>query len=232
MQEVAFLVGVILPPVTLMVLVGGLIVRLRYWWKLPTPKLTLFPAPEPGSDHFLGVLKASFFFPGLFQGDRTLWFFAWVFHAMLALILIGHARVVTDFPALWAALGVNADTMSAATGGGAGIIILLAAALLLVRRISIPRVREITQAGDYLALFLLLAIILSGDAMRFLGHFELEQTRGYFAGLIRLQAPLPPLKGWFLLHFLLGQSLLMYLSFSKLLHFGGIFFTQTALQRR
>jgi len=232
MESLGFLVGVILPPITLVVLVGGLLYRVRYWWKLPTPKLTLFPAPEPGPDHLVGVLKATFFFPGLFKSDRTLWLFAWGFHAMLALILLGHLRVVTDFPRLWAALGINADTMSAGIGGTAGILILLTAALLLFRRFRIPRVREITQAGDYIALFLLLAIILSGNAMRFLGHFELAQTREYFANLMLLKAPLPPQKPWFLLHFLLGQTLFLYLPFSKILHFGGIFFTQAALQRR
>ena len=232
MESLGFLVGVILPPITLVVLVGGLLYRVRYWWKLPTPKLTLFPAPEPGTEHWVGVLKATFFFPGLFKGDRTLWLFAWGFHAMLALILFGHVRVVTDFPRLWASLGINADTMSAVTGGTAGILIMLTAALLLFRRFSIPRVREITQTGDYIALFLLLAIILSGNAMRFLGHFELAQTREYFANLLLLKAPLPPQNPWFLLHFLLGQTLFLYLPFSKILHFGGIFFTQAALQRR
>jgi nitrate reductase gamma subunit len=162
----------------------------------------------------------------------VLWTGAWVFHATLALILIGHIRVGTDFPALWAALGINADTMSTTVGTGAGIVILLAVLLLTYRRLAIPRVQEITQTGDYLALFLLLAVILSGNVMRFQGHFDLSLTREYFASLIRFQAPIPPLNGWFLVHFLLGQVLFLYLPFSKLLHLGGIFFTQTALQRR
>jgi nitrate reductase gamma subunit len=232
MEAFGYLVGVILPPITVIVLLGGLIFRLREWWKLAIPKMTLFPAPEPGSETFLGVLKATFFFPGLFKGDRSLWAGAIVFHGMLALILVGHVRVVTDFPWLWAALGINADTMSAVSGGAAGIMIMLALFFLIYRRVAIERVRDITQAGDWTALILILAIICTGNVMRFFGHFDLELTRAYFASLITFKFAAPPLAGWFLLHFLLGQMLFMYLPFSKILHFGGIFFTQTALQRR
>ncbi len=232
MEGFGYLVGVILPPITLAVFVGGLLYRFRVWWKLPIPKMTLYPAPEEGADTFVGVLKATFFFPGLFKGDRFLWVSAWVFHAMLALILVGHVRVVVDFPRLWAALGINADTMSAVTGGAAGILIMLTALLLIFRRIVVGRVREITQSGDYIALLLLLAIIVTGNIMRFFGHFDLSLTREYFASLVTLKFALPPLKTPFLLHFMLGQALFMYLPFSKILHFGGIFFTQTALQRR
>jgi len=232
MDGFGYFVGVVLPPITFLVFFGGLGYRLLEWRKLAKPKMTLFPAPEPGIDTFWEVLKATFFSPGLFKTDRFLWFNAWVFHAALALILIGHIRVGTDFPALWAALGINADTMSTVVGTAAGIVILITVALLTYRRIAIPRVQEITQSGDYFALLLLLAVILTGNAMRFQGHFDLNLTREYFASLIRFQASIPPLNAWFLAHYLLGQVLFLYLPFSKLLHLGGIFFTQTALQRR
>jgi nitrate reductase gamma subunit len=106
---------------------------------------------------------------------------AWVFHAMLVLILIGHVRVAMDFPRLWAALGINADSMSAWIGGAAGIVIMLTVIFLLLRRMTLERVREITQGGDWFALVLVLLIILSGNAMRFLEHFDLKLTRAYFA---------------------------------------------------
>jgi len=232
MEGFAYFVGVFLPPITLLVFLTGFVYRLLEWRKLVMPKMTLYPAPKPGTDTFWSILRATFFSPGLFKADRVLWVGAWVFHATLALILIGHIRVATDFPILWAALGINADTMSTTVGTSAGIIIFLAVLLLTYRRLAIPAVQEITQTGDYLALFLLLVVILSGNAMRFQGHFDLNLTRTYFAGLIHFQTPFPPLNGWFLVHFLLGQILFLYLPFSKLLHLGGIFFTQTALLRR
>jgi nitrate reductase gamma subunit len=232
MEIFGYFVGVILPPITISVFAIGMVYRLREWWKLPSPKLTLYPVPAPGLDSFLSILKATFFFPSLFKADRLLWFGAWIFHASLALILVGHIRVATDFPGLWKALGINADTMSSVMGGLAGVVIMLATLILTFRRMGIARVQEITQTGDYVTLILLLAVILTGNAMRFQGHFDLELTRQYFAGLFLLQAPPPPAQGWFLIHFFLGQLMFIYLPFSKLLHFGGIFFTQTALQRR
>lgn len=233
-MDFAYFAGVVLPPVTLTVFAAGMIYRFRVWWMLPTPKLTLFPAPREGSDRVLSVFKATFLFPGLFKGDKPFWAGAWMFHAMLALILVGHIRVVTDFPRLWAFLGIDADTMSLVAGGSAGILILAALIFLLLRRATVPHVREIAQTGDWFTLVLLLAVILSGNMIRFFDHFDLNLSRAWFAGIFTLQftPPPPALRGGFMLHYFFGQMLIMYLPFSKLLHFGGIFFSQTALQRR
>jgi nitrate reductase gamma subunit len=191
--------------------------------------MTLFPTPAGGTTS--AVIKETLFFPSLFKGDRVLWFMSWIFHAMLALIAIGHIRVFTDFPALWSALHINADTMSAVAGGAAGVAIMIMAAALLFRRAIVARVREISGVGDYFAMLLILAIILSGNAMRFLGHFDLELSRTYFAQLLMFSSPAVPQNGWFLLHFLLAQVLLIYIPFSKIMHFGGVFFTQAAVKR-
>ena len=68
--------------------------------------------------------------------------------------------------------------------------------------------------------------------MRFLGHFDLAQSREYFASLVMLQWPVAvPENGWFLAHLFLGQMLLLYMPFSKIMHFGGVFFTQAAIKR-
>jgi nitrate reductase gamma subunit len=224
------IVGVILPPVTFVVFVAAMLSRFWTWKKLPQPGMTLFPTSSKGTT--TGVLKETLFFPSLFRSDRFLWAISWLFHAMLALIVIGHLRVVTDFPWLWSALSIDADTMSAVVGGAAGVMILLMLILLIARRFATPRVREISSSGDYFAVFLILAIVLTGNAMRFVGHFDLAMSRQYFASLITLQWPvMVPENGWFLAHLLLAQTLLIYMPFSKIMHFGGVFFTQAALKR-
>lgn len=229
MSGIAFFVGVVLPPIAVVVFFGVMGYRIWKWKKMPQPGMTLFPKPEGGM--VSGVLKEALFFPSLFRGNRVLWFLSWVFHVTLALICVGHVRVVTDFPALWAALSIDADTMSAVIGGAAGIAIMTMVALLIMRRLATPNVREISSGGDYLALILILAVILTGNAMRFLGHFDLSLTREYFAALVTLRNPNPPTNGWFLLHFFLGQILFIYIPFSKVMHLGGIFFTQAAVKR-
>ena len=91
----------------------------------------------------------------------------------LALIAVGHVRVFTDFPRLWAALGINADQMSAVSGGIAGIVIMIFAILLLLRRAVILRVREVTNFSDIIALLLVVSILVTGNWMRFGEHFDL-----------------------------------------------------------
>lgn len=228
-----FVLG-ILPYVTVITFVVGMGYRFHVWSRAPQPgAITLFPAPNPGRAAFYSVLRESFLFPGLFKGDRVLWLVAWVFHVTLAFIAIGHVRVFTDFPGLWAALGIDADSMSAVSGGVAGILITVCAVVLIARRMAIVRVREVTNPSDYLALLLIASILVTGNLMRFGVHFDLAITREYFASLATFSvtsASLPQ-SSLFVLHFLLAQVLIIFIPFSKILHFGGIFFTQTLIQK-
>jgi [DsrC]-trisulfide reductase subunit M len=224
----------ILPYLTIAVFVIGMIYRLRIWTKTPQPgAVTLFPAPKVGKATFFSVIKESFLFPSLFKGDKLLWLFAWFFHLTLAFIFIGHVRVITDFPWLWNALGINADKMSAISGGIAGIAITGFIILLFIRRIIVLRVREISNLSDFFALILIISILMTGNIMRFGEHFDLAITRAYFSNLVTFSvtAASMPSNGMFMLHFLLAQILIMFIPFSKILHFGGIFFTQTVIQK-
>ena len=121
----------VLPYFTILIFLIGMGYRLYIWTKIPQPgALTLFPAPGSGSGVFWGVVKESLLFPGLFKGDRILWIFAWIFHASLALICIGHLRVFTGlFDTILTGIGVNVELMSSTSGGAAGIIILAAVVL-------------------------------------------------------------------------------------------------------
>ena len=112
-----------------------------------------------------------------------------------------------------------------------GTVLLVTGVALLVRRLTVQRAREISSSGDFFALLLLLAIIMSGNVMRFGGeHFDLATTRVWAASLLAF-SPQVPQNGAFLIHALLGQLLFMYIPFSKILHFGGIFFTQALVKR-
>lgn len=234
MSGFAFFVGGVLPYIAVLTFVGGMIYRLYIWKKTPQPgKMTLFPAPK-GS--MVGsIIKEVLFFPSLFRGDRTLWYMSWIFHAMVALVFLGHLRVVTG--AIDAMLvpfmgkgGVS--LMSTVAGGAAGVVMLATGVLLLVRRFNNERVSQITTPADIFALLLVLAIVITGDLMRFSGtHFDLAQTHVWAASLLAF-SPVVPQNNLFLVHALLGQMLFMYIPFSKILHFGGVFFTQALVQRR
>lgn len=123
------------------------------------------------------------------------------------------------------------DLMSSLIGGAAGILLLAIGLLLLLRRLTLPRVREITGIPDVLATLLVVVIIITGDLLRFTAPFDLKQTRVWVASLLTF-SPVIPTNDMFLLHLALSQVLIMFIPFSKILHFGGIFFTQTLIKRR
>ena len=241
MEFVKIIVGVILPYVAVMVFVVGMIWRLRTWKKLASPSITLFPAPATEGANTLNTAKEAVLFASLFKGDRLLWVFAWVFHVVLVLIFVGHFRVCTNVDSLLMTFGMSEDAilaMSSGAGGAAGVLILVATILLLVRRLTLPRVREITGAVDYLALLLIIAIVMTGDMMRFeIGskHFDLALTREYFAGLATFSNVLDAAalqNNVFVVHMFLAFLLILCMPFSKLLHFGGIFFTHQLIRKQ
>jgi len=231
-NTVKFIIGGILPYVVVPVFVAGMGYRFWTWLKSPQPaKMTLFPA---GGSTFREVLAEMLLFPSLFKGDRVLWSFAWFFHATLALVFLGHIRVFTGVAdRVLQAAGMTPkglDLMSGLVGGAAGILLLAIGLMLLLRRLTIPRVREITGLPDVIAILLIILIIITGDVLRFSEPFDLEQTRVWAASLIRF-SPVIPANGMFLLHLALSQLLIVFIPFSKILHFGGFFFTQTLIKR-
>jgi nitrate reductase gamma subunit len=233
MNTLSYFVLGILPYLAFVIFVIGIVFRFYTWKKTPQPgKMTLFPA---GDSTAKGVLAETFFFPSLFKGDKTLWSFAWVFHATLALVIIGHIRVFTALiDRMLMAIGVSAagiDTMSSTLGGAAGIVLLATGLLLLIRRIAQVRVREISNISDFFALLLLIAIVFTGNMMRFGAHFDLELTRTWAWSLLTF-SPIVVNNGAFQVHALLAIALIMYMPYSKIMHFGGIFFTQALIKRR
>jgi len=221
-----------MPYVVVPVFIAGMSYRFWVWLKTPQPaKLTLFPA---GGSTFREVLAETLLFPSWFKGDRVLWAFAWFVHATLVLVFVGHIRVfsaaIDRILELAGMSPAGIDRMSSLSGGAAGILLLASGLLLLLRRITIPRVREITGVPDFLAPLLVVAIISTGDLLRFSEPFNLDQTREWAASLLGF-SPIIPANGMFLLHLALAQLLILFIPFSKILHFGGIFFTQALIKR-
>lgn len=238
METVRFFLGGVLPYVAVVVFITAMIRRINLWRKLPSPPMTLFPAPETVGEARVNTLKEAVFFRSLFKGDRTLWGLAWAFHIVLLLIFVGHTRVFTNVDGLLMKFGMGEESisaMSAGAGGTAGVVILVAAILLLGRRLLIGRVREITGIADYLALVLIGAILVSGNMMRFgPEHMDLVPVREYFAGLAMFRGVGEAgalQNNVFLVHMTLAWLLVLYIPFSKLLHFGGIFFTHQLIRK-
>jgi nitrate reductase gamma subunit len=214
-----------LPYLTTLAFAAGLAWRIRRWSLAAAPPAPLFPLPDGTATAWGRIGVEICLLQGRRPGPSFSWLGPWCFHAALALILIGHLRAVTDFPRLWAALALSpatVDALAAVAGGAAGLLALASGCFLLGRRLLLPRLREISQGEDVFALVLLLAVILSGLAMRFGPPVDLGPVRAYFAALAAFApGPMPDVPG-FAVHFLLAQALAVYAPCGKLLHMAGV----------
>ena len=232
MDFVKLVIGQILPFLTILVLIVGFAMRIAKWSKAPVGKMTIYPGAKSGGELIGAVLKEVMLFRGLFQGNKALWAGSYIFHGMLFFIFFGHIRVFWE--ALFFLPKDAQDMVSATTGGTFGVVLLIAATFLLIRRFLIGSVREISDLEDYFALVLLIAIVVTGDAMRFWAgaHIDLAtETRPYFIALFTFGTVTVPSNPWFLAHFLLAQVLFLYMPFSKFLHIPGIFYSQQLVQK-
>lgn len=185
------------------------------------------------------------FFRSLFRNDRArlaggrlilgesaaLWLGSLAFHWALLLILLRHLRLFLEpVPAFVNAIerldgffqiGVPPLYLSDA-------ILPAALTYLLVRRFRDPALRYLSLFSDYFALFLLLAIAVTGILMRYFTRVDILSVKQFALGLAALR-PGPPqaLSMVFLCHLLLVCALAAYLPFSKLMHMGGVFLSPT-----
>ena len=101
------LIGGILPYITFFIFVWGIACRINRWNRARTTRMPLFPTASGRAAKWNRIAREVLIFRGALEGDKSLWVGTWVFHATLAFILLGHVRVVTDFPLVWRALGLH-----------------------------------------------------------------------------------------------------------------------------
>lgn len=221
-----FFIGQVLPYFAAAVFIIGVAYRIGRWLCVPVPfQLTQFPLPAGVLGRTVEICREVLLFQSLRRNDRVLWLWAWLFHAALALIIIGHivgiATLMQQFT-IFGATAAQSEALSAIFGGTAGVVFLGTLAVLFYRRTADPEVKRLSDPAEYFDLLLLLAIGITGMHMRFaVLHPDLVAIRDYLYGLLTFQpGPIP--ENWiFIWHFSLVQLLLIYFPFSKLLHFAG-----------
>jgi len=224
MEPYVVAIAWILPYFTIAIFVGGLSFKSMNWLRRRMlVKWALYPVPTSGPGRIECLLVEIFTLRSLSKTSKGLWIGSLTFHAALILIILGHIRVFSAAPDyLMKQAGMTSiDTLSLVAGGAAGLAIVIAAVYLLARRVSIPYVRDISTVSDYLDILLLMAVFMSGDYMRFFSRVTLDETRAFFMSLAYFAPRPPPGDPAFILHFLVAQIFLMYLPFSKLVHFLG-----------
>ncbi|MCX7781106.1 MAG: respiratory nitrate reductase subunit gamma [Negativicutes bacterium] len=221
-----YFIGQVFPYIAMGVFLAGLAWRVLTWLKAPVPfQLTMFPAPASAVERVTAVGKQLCLFTPLYKGDRTLWFWAWIMHVSLALVIVGHIVGIYFLTQQFTLIGLSpkaSTLLSESLGTVAGIMLLLSLLALFYRRTAIAEVKRLSDPADYFDLLLILAVVITGMHMRLpTVHVDLPVIRTYLGGLLTLQ-PVPIPENWlFISHFLLVNILMIYFPFSKLVHLLG-----------
>ncbi len=206
------------------VLVGGLALKIRQYWTTPAPlKIPTTPAPTTNTGVAFRLAREVVLFESLFKANKWIWVFGWVFHAGLLLVVLRHVRYfVNPVP--------EVVTLIQPFGIYAGFAMVAGLLGLFARRIVVPRIRYISAPSDYLMLLLLLAIGMSGLAMKFVAHTDIVAVKAFFIGLMTFNLQPLPADPVLLVHLTLVAVLMIIFPFSKLLHGVGLFFSPTRNQ--
>ena len=142
------------------VFVIGLAVKIRSYAKTPAPlKIATTPAPVTTGGVSLRMAREVVFFESLFKSSKWTWVFGWTFHFALLLVVLRHLRYFQE--PVWMPI-----VLIQPFGTYAGFALVAALGGLWARRWLVDRVRYISTPSDHLMLALLIAIGLTGMAMR------------------------------------------------------------------
>lgn len=166
-----------------------------------------------------------------YSADKWLWGAGLAFHWSFLIIFLRHFKYFAEPVPAWVTMLGDLDGFFQI-----GLPILLATDLVIVgaltflflRRIVDPKLRYISLAADYFALFLLLGIACTGIYMRYFDKTDITRVKELGVGLLSFQPTVPDGIGLiFFVHLFLVCVLLTYFPFSKLMHLGGVFMSPT-----
>ena len=207
-----------------LLLVAGVGRKIAIYSRTPAPlKIPTTPAPRTKAGVVWRMTKEVTVFQSLFKSNKWTWLFGWVFHVALALVLFRHLRYFQE--PVWTIVALIQPFGKYAAFG-----MLFGLAGLWARRFLVDRVRYISSLSDHLMLALLVAIGLSGLAIKYLSHTDIVAVKAYMLGLMYFDLQPLPADIYVLLHFSLVITLMVIFPISKLLHVPGMFFMPTRNQ--
>lgn len=214
-----------------LVFVIGLLYRVYEYAVVPAPlKIPTTPAPLSRGGVASRLFWEVVFFRSLFRGAKWIWLFGWMFHLSLFVVSLRHLRYFTDPVWSWVEL-------IQPFGIYAGFVMLAALTALWARRIFVPRIRYVSTPSDHLMLVLLITVVGSGLAMKYVVHTDIVALKTFVLGIMCFDwSPLPGTGAGetpnvaLLLHLFLVAVLMLIFPFSKLVHAPGLFFCPTRNQ--
>jgi nitrate reductase gamma subunit len=167
----------------------------------------------------------------IYGSKKFLWLGGLAFHWSLLIILFRHLRLFTE-PVPGIVLFVQKldgfFQVALPVIFISDAVILLALTYLVLRRLASPQLRYISLPSDYLALFLIGGVVVSGVLMRLVFRVDVEGIKELAMSAVSLKPAIPEGLGLvFYIHLFLVSALLAYFPFSKLMHGPGLLFSPT-----
>ncbi len=167
----------------------------------------------------------------LYRDHKILWLAAIVFHWSLLVVILRHSRFFMEPVPFFVTILQSLDGffhLGEPVVYITSVTFLVGVAYLLYRRLAIPQVAYLSLASDYLPLFLLLGIGLSGVLMRYFFRTDVEAVKELAMGLVAFSPVVPStVSPLFFVHLFLVSSLFAYFPISKLMHMGGVLLSPT-----
>ncbi|MCX7893450.1 MAG: respiratory nitrate reductase subunit gamma [Burkholderiales bacterium] len=206
------------------VLVAGLAAKIALYARTPAPlKIPTTPAPASRGGVALRMFREVALFESLFRANKWTWLFGWMFHVALLLVLVRHLRYFIE--PVWGLVA-----LAQPAGVYAGFAMVAGLAGLWGRRFLVERIRYISTWSDHLMLALLVAIGVSGLAMKYLARTDIVAVKAFMLGLLRFDWQPLPADPLLLVHLALVALLMAVFPASKLVHAPGVFFSPTRNQ--
>jgi nitrate reductase gamma subunit len=209
----------------------GIAIRIKTILGTPqgVPTLRIFPEgkgmDDPPESPLAGAFWDAFTMPSIRKYQPTLWVFLMLFHVGMALLILAHLDMLPQIDI------VSGKSPHMLGNGLVGLVITVSVVYLLFRRFRSP-VREVSVPSDYLLLFLLFCIVITGDTISWgnswteSGFVMTKQDFGkYLESLLNFTFADPRqfLTGSHYavigVHVLLANLFFMLLPFSKIMHF-------------
>jgi nitrate reductase gamma subunit len=206
------------------IFVVGVVLKIAQYARVPVPlKIPTTPAPMTRGGVAWRMLREVALFESLYRANKWIWLFGWLFHVALALVLVRHLRYFME--PVWSLVEIAQPF-----GVYAGFAMLAGLTGLWARRFLVERIRYISTYSDHLMLALLVAIALSGLAMKYVAHTDIVAVKAFMLGLMLFDWQPLPADPLLLAHLALVAALLAVFPASKLLHAPGVFFSPTRNQ--
>jgi nitrate reductase gamma subunit len=156
----------------------GVALKIAQYARVPAPlKIPTTPAPMTRGGVVWRMLREVALFESLYRANKWIWLFGWLFHVALALVLARHLRYFQE--PVWGAIEIAQPF-----GVYAGFAMLAGLAGLWARRFLVERMRYISTWSDHLMLALLVAIAVSGLAMKYVAHTDIVRVKAFMLGLM------------------------------------------------